>query len=97
MGVDMSASIYRNSDTPPVYPCWLFLPECQEWQWVDFDPGASWEYMTSVWTHWSPGGRRAAPEKVPNGACQQCGEIRTDGFAEMPVCPICWDKAMRKS
>lgn len=61
----MNAVIYRNEDTMPVFPCWLFLPECQEWTWCDKDLGADHDYMTSVFTHWSPGGRPAAPEEIP--------------------------------
>lgn len=61
----MTAIVYRNADITPEFPCWLYLPECEEWQWFNTDLGASYEYMTTVFTHWSRGGRPAAPEEKP--------------------------------
>lgn len=43
----------------PKYPCWLYLPECSEWQWYEKPMPA--DYTRIVMSHWSPGGRPEAP------------------------------------
>lgn len=48
----------------PIFPCWLWLPECQEWQWFNTTLGVDY-LLNGVCTHWSLGGRPAAPIEKP--------------------------------
>jgi hypothetical protein len=48
----------------PSFPCWLFLPECKEWQW--FESSLPADYTKVVMSHWSPGGRPESPHSQPN-------------------------------
>lgn len=50
-------------DDPPQFPCWVFLPECQEWQW--FTETIETDYCVAVFSHWSKGGRPEAPKGRP--------------------------------
>lgn len=56
----------------PKFPCWLFLPECSEWQWYEGPLPA--EYMKTVMSHWSPGwpGRPESP--IADGGLPRCSE-----------------------
>lgn len=61
----MNAPIHKvETGEEPVYPCWLYLPECSEWQWQEtpFLP----EYARTVMSHWSPGGRPQRPNYLPS-------------------------------
>lgn len=60
----MKAPIHKiETGEEPIYPCWLYLPECAEWQWYD-DPMPP-AYVVTVFSHWSPGGRPMRPN-YPN-------------------------------
>ena len=60
----MNVEIHEIHDgTEPHYPCWMFLPECSEWQWHE-TPMVP-QYVETVFSHWSPGGRPEAPQEAP--------------------------------
>lgn len=52
-------------DTEPHYPCWLFRPDCGEWEWRETP--LLMGFVRVLFTHWSPGGRPEAPPGTPYG------------------------------
>lgn len=62
----MEAIIHEiKNGAEPEYPCWLFLTECSEWEFID-EWDASDEYVQTVYSYWSKGGRPEAPILLPN-------------------------------
>ena len=51
-----------KKDSMPEYPCWLWLPECEEWQYYTKEMEAP--YVLAVFSHWSKGGIPQQPDNI---------------------------------
>src|SRR6478736_3187575 len=72
------SNLNKISDTPPVFPCWLYNERSECWSHWKHAAGMSWaSWKTTTHTHWHPD-QPTAPDSTPSPTPQ-------DGAAGTPI------------